>query len=552
MVRTFRRVAPSIPQRTKQITDPITDKTLVNQVRGGNSNAFARLVERYQGMVYGLAFSRLRNAEDARDVAQEAFVTAFVRLNDLRDPARFAPWLRQVTINAGRAWRRRNRPTQELCDDIAAASDQAAGARIETRIVVQAALACLSPQSRQTLSLFYVHENSLAEIAAFLDVPVTTVKSRLRDGRARLRKELSLTMEEILTPKPLPPDFAAQVMRRLSAPGAVRVVAISPDGRLIAHNVEVEDSDGARWGEIRVWEIATGTLVRALRVEWIGRDLLFSPDSARIGRGCAWQINNGGWRSEVRFWEIAHGEIAACYEVSDGVVMDGLAHSAAVSPDGHQIATGSMLWSREGKGRWGEVRLWDAATGKLLWTVRHRECVWAVAFSPDGSRLASSSGTGLNEPDKNGWVGGDVCLWDAATGELLRTLERPHAGNQCTLAFSPDGTRLATGGGGEGDVLVWDTQTGQERRFSGHAREVYAVAFSPNGVLLASGSRDATVRLWDVATGELRSTLSGHGSSVQGVAFTPDGKTLASTDLGPHYPGDATKNNGSVRLWRLR
>jgi RNA polymerase sigma factor (sigma-70 family) len=528
-----------------------TDEAIVRRVRRGDREAFARLVDRYRGMVYGLAFHHLGNIEDARDVAQETFVNAFGRLNQLRDPTRFAPWLRQVTTNACRAWRRRDRPTQELPEDLPARDD--AASRTETRLVVEAALACLSPATRRTLMLFYAEERSLAEIAAFLGVPVTTIKSRLRDARARLRKEL-LEMNEEMMPKPLPADFTARVMRRLTASGAVRVVALSPDGRWVAHNVEHEDKNGEGWGEIQVWDSATGNLVRSLRVERIGRDLLFSPDGACVGRGCGWQPGEGRWASAFRLWDIATGALAARYEVADGGTISGLAHSAAFSPDSRRLATGSALYAgKDAAQRWGEVRLWDAVTGDLLHTARHRECVWAVAFSPDGSLLASSSGTGLKQPGKNGWVAGDVRLWDTRTGELLRILDRPHAANQCTLAFSPDGTRLATGDGPEGDVLVWDTRTDTSpRRFSGHAREVYAVAFSPDGMLLASGSRDATVHLWDVASGALRATLSGHDSSVQGVAFSPAGHTLASADLGPYYPGEPAKNHGSVRLWRIK
>jgi hypothetical protein len=86
--------------------------------------------------------------------------------------------------------------------------------RLVTRLAVEQALARLSEASRLTLTLFYLDAYSMREIAAFLDVPVTTVKSRLRDARARLRKELAEIAEERLRPEPLPEDFTEQVMRR--------------------------------------------------------------------------------------------------------------------------------------------------------------------------------------------------------------------------------------------------------------------------------------------------------------------------------------------------
>jgi RNA polymerase sigma-70 factor (ECF subfamily) len=197
----------------------MTDAEIVARVRGGDTEAYTLLVDRYRSAVYGLAYHSLRSVEDARDVAQEALVQAYRSLEQLREPARFGAWLGQITRNECRAWERRQRPRgasgePETADD---GVDQ-----LVTRVAVEEALGRLSEASRLTLTLFYLDAYSMREIAEFLEVPVTTIKSRLRDARARLRKALGEIVEETIKPEPLPEDFTDQVMQRTSHPPTQR------------------------------------------------------------------------------------------------------------------------------------------------------------------------------------------------------------------------------------------------------------------------------------------------------------------------------------------
>jgi WD40 repeat protein/serine/threonine protein kinase len=161
----------------------------------------------------------------------------------------------------------------------------------------------------------------------------------------------------------------------------------------------------------------------------------------------------------------------------------------------------------------------------LLTLTGHTGWVYCVAFSPDGTRLASASW------DRT------VKLWNATTGEEIHRLEG-HEDQVWAVAFSPDGTRLASAGG-DRVVNVWDVETGRlTGRLTGHTGVVYGVAFSPDGTRIASSSDDTTVRVWDTATGRQIHTLRGHRKMVVGVTFSPDGSLLASTSF-----------DRSVKVW---
>jgi WD40 repeat protein/serine/threonine protein kinase len=144
-----------------------------------------------------------------------------------------------------------------------------------------------------------------------------------------------------------------------------------------------------------------------------------------------------------------------------------------------------------------------------------RAVVGSVAFSSDGSRLASGSG------DQT------IMVWDTASGQKLRTLTG-HVGEVWSVAFSPDGSRLASASWDQ-TVRIWDAASGQELfKLQGHTGPVDSVAFSPNGSWLASGSNDRTIKVWDLTGGNKSRTLPGHTGRVWSVAFSPDGSRLAS------------------------
>ena len=193
--------------------------------------------------------------------------------------------------------------------------------------------------------------------------------------------------------------------------------------------------------------------------------------------------------------------------------------AVAFSPDGTILASGGSERENEA----GTVKLWDVATGTNIATLYgHTGAVFSVSFSPDSSTLASGSGDGT------------VKLWDVATKQNIATFK--HAvGEVASVAFSPDGKTLASASLyfsffnanlDEGTVELWDVAT----RTNIATLQVIAtsVSFSPDGTLLASGSRDGTVKLWDVETKQNIATLRWAYGCVCLWHFHPMETTLAS------------------------
>ena len=198
---------------------------------------------------------------------------------------------------------------------------------------------------------------------------------------------------------------------------------------------------------------------------------------------------------------------------------------------GHSFSVEAIAWSPNGKriasaSVDGTVQVWDALTGGHVFTYRgHSFSVEAIAWSPDGKRIASASSDG------------SVQVWMAATGERLLTY-RGHTGPVKAVAWSPDSTRIASAGD-DGTMQVWMATTMRPlRTYRGHAGSVDAVAWSPDGTQLAFAGEDKTVRQWEATTGDSIHTYTGHTDWVKAVAWSPDGRYIASASI-----------DGTVRVW---
>ena len=158
--------------------------------------------------------------------------------------------------------------------------------------------------------------------------------------------------------------------------------------------------------------------------------------------------------------------------------------------------------------------------GTVIVTYRgHHDFLNTVAWSPDGKRIASGSGN--NNGDYT------VQVWDAVSGALSVTYSR-HSANVYSVAWSPDGKHMVSGSQ-DFTAQVWDASSGNYvLQYSGHSDAVYTVAWSPDGKHIASAGRDDTVQVWDASSGNYVLTYSGHSDAVYTVAWSPDGKHIAS------------------------
>ena len=201
-----------------------TDQKVIREYLDGNTKAFNVLINRYQYAVYGMCYHFTQNFADAKDLTQETFIQAFTKLHQLRDPQKFSSWLRQITANACRMWKRHQdrypkvsieKVGEENLVDKHSPSPQKTIETNELGAKVRRAISSLSEKNRLALTLYYIDGLTYEEIGTFLDIPKTTIKSRLYKARKKLKKEVLQMTKDEFKQSPLPEDFSTQVLQEV-------------------------------------------------------------------------------------------------------------------------------------------------------------------------------------------------------------------------------------------------------------------------------------------------------------------------------------------------
>ncbi len=282
-------------------------------------------------------------------------------------------------------------------------------------------------------------------------------------------------------------------------------VEFSPEGNMLA----TKSKDGT----IRLWNPNSESLLRTIDTNPRG-EIAFNKDGSILASA-------EGTDKVVNLWNTDTGKLQKTLGGHLGDV-----YYVAFSPNGDVLASGDSD---------GNIILWNPDTGQLLRTW-HADTLDGLTFSADGRFLANG---GRDEPN--------VKVWNPDTGQLLHTFE-PKVEIVLDIAFSPDGNILASAGWG--GIDLWDANTGELlRSFPRQSgRFIISVTFSPDGKMLAGGRDDKKIDLWDVENALFLKTLTGHigdgrisdTAYVYDVMFSPDGRMLASAG------GDKT-----VRLWEI-
>jgi RNA polymerase sigma factor (sigma-70 family) len=181
------------------------DNEIISRVLKGEQNAYAELVNRYQAYVFTLVLRMIKSREDAEEVAQDVFIKAYRSLADFRGDSKFSTWLYTIANTTSITFLRKKKLDVHSLDnekvfEVADSKDSGFRANLveqKSRVnMVNEAIAMLSPDDAEIITLFYKAEQNLEEISRILRLETNTVKVRLHRARTRLKEKMEKNFSE--------------------------------------------------------------------------------------------------------------------------------------------------------------------------------------------------------------------------------------------------------------------------------------------------------------------------------------------------------------------